>query len=150
MFSSTVQGSMYKIWSSASNDSHRKRGLCANSGWTREAQSSHTFPAWPREQFLESRDSREAGPVHDVFKESSPSRKGTMKIQFLSCIFSSQVRIFYGVDFSLNKTPTASVVEGVVKILLRCLSSWLCLLYMYNTTAVSYWSIKKIDISHYT
>lgn len=80
-----------------------ERTLCKFGMNTWSTVQSH-FPAWPREQFPKSRDSREAGSVHVVFKSRAHPEEEQWKYSSFLSLFFSQIRIFRK-DFSLNKTP---------------------------------------------
>lgn len=68
-----------------------ERTLCKFGMNTWSTVQSH-FPAWPREQFLKSRDSREAGPVHVVFKSRAhPEEEQWKYSSFLSHFFHKYV-----------------------------------------------------------
>lgn len=66
-----------------------ERTLCKFGMNTWSTVQSH-FPAWPREQFLKSRDSREAGSVHVVFKtRAHPEEEQWKYSSFLSHFFTN-------------------------------------------------------------
>lgn len=87
-----------------------ERTLCKFGMNTWSTVQSH-FPAWPREQFLKSRDSREAGPVHVVFKSRAHPEEEQWKYSSFLSHFFSQIRIS-GKILVLTK-PHGSIVMGI-------------------------------------